>query len=260
MPFTVAHAAAVLPFRKLKLIWSAAIIGSMAPDFPYVIGNIKYRDLGHQFPGVLWFTLPASFAVLWLFHNVIKRPVIGLLPPGMQERLHSQNVAFKFGPVSQFLAILGSISLGIASHLIWDAFTHSHTWPWWHFAWLRGRLSIPLVHHQMPVFSFLQYASSAVGMLALAIWVWLWYRSAPAVPAARTKPRPRSRFGLAVAMLAIAAAVGTVRAVIVIGPPLSLPRANLFLLVCGVTSLAAAFWQFLFYCVLVSSYQVWTLT
>ncbi len=258
MPFTVAHAAAVLPFRKLKLIWSAAVIGSMAPDFPYVIGNIKYRDLGHQFPGVLWFTLPASFAVLWLFHNVIKRPVVGLLPTGMQERIHRQSGDFKFSPGSRLLAILGSISLGIASHLIWDSFTHSHTWPWRHIAWLRGRLSIPLVHHQMPVFSFLQYASSTVGMLVLAVWVLLWYRSAPAL-AATTNPRPRSHFGLAVAMLAIAAVVGTIRAVLVTGPP-SVDRANMFLLVCGVTSLAAAFWQLLFYCVLVSSYQVWIIT
>lgn len=258
MPFTVAHAAAVLPFRKLKLVWSAAVIGSMAPDFPYVIGNIRYRDLGHQFPGVLWFSLPASLAVLWLFHNVIKRPVIGLLPTGMQQRLPSQSGDFRFGPAARFLAILGSVSLGIASHLIWDAFTHSHTWPWRHIAWLRGRLSIPLVHHQVPVFSFLQYASSAVGMLALAIWVLLWYRSAPAI--STTKSHPSSRFGLAVAMLAIAAAVGAVRAVLVIGPPVSVARANLFLLVCGVTSLAAAFWQLLLYCVLVSSYQVWIIT
>ncbi|HLI62706.1 MAG TPA: DUF4184 family protein [Terriglobales bacterium] len=257
MPFTVAHAAAVLPLRKLKLVWSAAIIGSMAPDFPYVIGNIEYRDLGHQFPGVLWFTLPASFAALWLFHNMIKRPVIGLLPTGMQERLHRQSGDFKFGPASRFLAILGSISLGIATHLVWDAFTHYNSWPWRHIAWLRGRLSVPFVHHHMPVFSALQYASSVVGMLALAIWVLLWYRSAPTVAAATS--RPRSRFALAVAMLAIAAAVGTLRAVLVVGPPVSLGRINIFLLISGVTSLAAAFWQLLFYCVLVSSYQMWVI-
>jgi hypothetical protein len=258
MPFTVAHAAAVLPFRKLKLVWSAAVIGSMAPDFPYVIGNIEYRDLGHQFPGVLWFTLPTCFAVLWLFHNVIKRPVIGLLPTAVQERIYGQSGDFRFGPASRFLTILGSILLGIASHLVWDAFTHAHTWPWRHIAWLRGRLFIPLVHHPLPVFSFLQYASSVVGMLALAVWGLLWYRSAPAI--ATTRSRPRSRFGLAVAMLAIAAAVGTVRAVLVIGPPVSLARMNLFLFISGITSLAAAFWQILFYCVLVSSYQVWIIT
>jgi hypothetical protein len=43
MPFTVSHAAAVLPLRKLNLISSAFIVGSMAPDFPYIIGNTEYR-------------------------------------------------------------------------------------------------------------------------------------------------------------------------------------------------------------------------
>ena len=64
MPFTVAHAAAALPFRRLNLVWSAFLVGSMAPDFPYVIGTTQYRAFGHDFPGVLLFTLPASFVAL----------------------------------------------------------------------------------------------------------------------------------------------------------------------------------------------------
>ncbi len=259
MPFTVSHAAAVLPLRRLNLISSAFIVGSMAPDFPYVIGNTQYRDLGHRFPGLVVFTLPASLLALWLFHNVIKRPVVELLPTGMQRRIHQQTGEFKFLPASRFLAILGSISLGILSHVAWDSFTHPYTWPWRQFAWLRGFVHIPFVHHRLQIFAVLQYGSTIAGMLALAIWVVLWYRrSAPAVVVTR-KSSPRSRFGLAVAMLVLAAIAGTVRAVLIIGPPASIGRADRFLFVCGVTSLAAAFWQLLFYCVLVSSYQVWTI-
>src|SRR5271165_1335195 len=117
MPFTVAHAAAALPFRRLNLVWSAFLVGSMAPDFPYVIGTVKYRSLGHEFPGVVLFTLPASFVVLWFFHLAIKRPVAGLLPIGVQERLSGQLGEFKFGGMARFPAIAFSIILGIATHL-----------------------------------------------------------------------------------------------------------------------------------------------
>ncbi len=259
MPFTVSHAAAVLPLRKLNLISSAFIAGSMAPDFPYIIGNTEYRDLGHQFPGLVVFTLPASLLALWLFHNILKRPVIELLPSGMQERIHHQTGDFQFLPASRFLAILGSISLGILSHVVWDSFTHPYTWPWRQLAWLRSFLHFPFVHHRLQVFAALQYSSTIVGMLALAIWVVLWYRRSASGVSVRQKSPPKSRFGLAVAMFALAAIAGTVRAALIIGLPGSMVRADHFLLVCGVTSLATAFWQILFYCVLVSSYQVWTI-
>ena len=180
MPFTVSHAAAVLPLRKLNLITSAFIVGSMAPDFPYIIGNTEYRGLGHQFPGVIEFTIPASLLALWLFHSIIKRPILGLLPASMQERLRGQTADFNFGGASRFLAILASISLGILSHLAWDSFTHAYTWPWRRFAWLRGFVHIPFVHHRLQLFAALQYISTVAGILALAIWVVLWYRrSAP---------------------------------------------------------------------------------
>ena len=38
MPFTLAHAAAALPLRRFKLVWSALVIGSFAPDFWLFMG------------------------------------------------------------------------------------------------------------------------------------------------------------------------------------------------------------------------------
>ena len=120
MPFTVSHAAAALPLRRLNLVWSAFLVGSMAPDFPYVVGTVKYRSLGHDFPGVVLFTLPMSLAVLWLYHFAIKRPAAGLLPISMQQRLGSQLGKFKFGGIARFSAIAFSVFLGVATHLVWD--------------------------------------------------------------------------------------------------------------------------------------------
>ena len=259
MPFTVSHAAAVLLFRRLKLVWSAFIIGSMAPDFPYIIGNTEYRFVGHRLPGVVVFTIPASLAALWLYHNVIKRPMIGLLPGGVQARLRAQvREDFQFGGDGRFLAIMVSTVLGIATHVTWDAFTHAYTWPWRHFAWLRIHVPVPFVGLK-PLYGVLQYASTVVGILALAIWVWLWYaRSAPQQQPLH-KPASKSRFGLALAMCTVAAVIGIVRAALLVGSPLAPARADFFLLIFGVTTLAMAFWQLLVYCVLVSSYQVWIL-
>jgi len=229
----------------------------MAPDFPYIIGNVWYRDLGHQFPGLLEFTLPASLIALWIFHNVIKRPVIQLLPAGMQERLRPQRAHFDFLPASRFLAIVGSAALGILSHIVWDSFTHANSWPWRHSAFLQSRIQLPIVNHRLPMFAVLQYGSTVVGILALVVWVLLWYRRSP-IPVERiVKKRPQSRFGLAVAMFAIAGAAGAIRALVLIGMPGTVARADGFFLVYAVTSLAVAFWQLLLYCVLVSSYQVW---
>lgn len=255
MPFTVSHAAAFLPFRKLNLVWSAFLVGSMAPDFPYMIGNIRYRNLGHHFPGLVYFTVPAGLLVLWLFHNVIKRPVIELLPSGMQAKLRAHAGEFRFGGPGRFLAILASLLFGIATHIVWDLFTHAFTWPWRHIRWLHQRVSLPLVG-SVPGFAALQYASSIFGLLALAIWVWLWYRNAPPLEEPAT---PVSRFPLALIMFAVAGVVGLCRAALVVGRPVNRGTADVFLLVFGVTALALAFWELLLYCVVVSTHQVWTL-
>jgi hypothetical protein len=255
MPFTVSHAAAVLPFRKLNLVWSAFIIGSMAPDFPYIVGNTDYRAIGHHFPGILEFTFPAAFLALWMFHNVIKGPIVGLLPPGMQARLRDQLEPFPFGGLRRFLAIFASISLGIATHIVWDAFTHSYTWPYYHIRVLRGSVYVPFIG-RMPIHSASQYASSIIGLAALAAWVLLWYRKTPAVETGRMR-RPRSRFVLAVVIFLVAALAGLIRALLVVGMPATRSNADVFLLVFCVTTLALAFWQLLLYCVLVSSHQMW---
>ena len=254
MPFTVAHAAAALPLRKLNLVWSAFLVGSMAPDFPYVIGTIKYRSLGHEFPGVLLFTLPASFVVLWLFHIAIKRPVAGLLPIGVQERLSGQLGEFKFGGMARFPAIAFSIILGIATHLVWDSFTHPNTWPGRHWAWLHSWIDLP-VAGWTPLSMILQYGSTLIGLFALGVWVLLWYGNTAPDTDMASRSQIRSRVWLAILMFAIAVAAGLLRAWLLTRMvPRNIHHWDWFLLQFGVTAIAVAFWELLFYCLILTMF------
>ena len=108
----------------------------------------------------------------------------------------------------------------------------------------------------MPSFAALQYASSVLGLLALVVWVWVWYRNTQPVD---EPVKPKSRFSLAVLMFGVAGVVGLCRAALVVGAPASRGKADVFLLIFGVTALALAFWELVLYCVLVSTHQVWML-
>jgi len=252
MPFTVAHAAAALPLRRFNLIWSAFLVGSMAPDFPYVVGTIAYRPLGHEFPGLVLFTLPASFVVLWLFHIAIKRPVAGLLPITVQQRLSGPLGEFKFGGVTRILAIAFSIILGIATHIIWDSLTHPYTWPRLHWAWLRSTVDLP-TGGRMPTYTLMQYGSTFIGLLALGIWILLWYHNTAPVTDIASQPQVRSRVSLALLMFAMAIAGGLLRAWLLIGAlPRTIHNWDWFILNFAVTTLAVTFWVLVFYCLIIT--------
>lgn len=255
MPFTVSHVAAALPLRRLNLVWSAFVVGSMAPDFPYIVGSTDYRSLGHRFPGLIEFTLPASLFALWVFHVAVKRPVITLLPSGMQQRLRGQLGRFPFGGPARLMAILFSLGLGIATHVVWDAFTHPFSWPWGRWAWLRGWIKVPGLG-VTETYVALQYASTVVGLVALGIWVLLWYRNTEPQPLARPAKANAGPW-IAVVMIAVATTIAFTRASLVVGMPKSLHMTDTFFLVFGVTGIALVFWQVLIYCLMISSHQTW---
>jgi hypothetical protein len=256
MPFTLSHAAAALPLRRLNLVWSAFVVGSMAPDLPYIVGTADYTRLGHHFPGVIEFTLPASLFALWLFHAAIKRPAATLLPVGMQQRLRDQLGDFQFGGPARFAAILFSILLGIATHLVWDAFTHPFTWPWLRWTWLQSWVKAPALGLR-PMYMILQYASTVIGLASIGIWLVLWYRNTSPM-ATVDAANARSTSWKAVMIVAVGIVGGLVRAWQLRGVPKNLDMADSFLLVFGVTCIALVFWEVVIYCLMISSCQTWT--
>ena len=203
MPFTLAHAAAGLPFRRRKLIWSAFFVGTFAPDLEYFVRLSDSNRVGHHFPGVITLTVPASLVVLWIFHNLVKRALAELAPEGLRRRLVPYLGEFRFGGVRRFGAVLGSVLLGVATHLIWDWFTHSHTWAYEHWAWLRQTTDLP---HFGPWShsKILQHASTLAGLAALAIWFVVWYQNAkPAAGVHKPALDSASRVGIAIGMFAL---------------------------------------------------------
>lgn len=219
MPFTLAHTAAALPLRRSRLIFSALLVGTMAPDFEYFVRLRPGGGWGHTIPGALALSLPLGFAVLWLFHIFAKAPVVALLPDGVQRRLGPWLKPFSFRGMRRFLLVVLSLLVGIATHLAWDSFTHSHRWVYRHVGLLHRHIMLPWFH-QMEIYSFLQMLSSVVGVLILFLWIRSWYRATPPSPHPLQTVLPRAQKTLILtAMFAVSIAGGVLRGLMRTGIP-----------------------------------------
>jgi hypothetical protein len=174
MPFTLAHAAAAIPFRRSRLIHSAIVMGCFAPDFPHLLSLSSRMLFGHTFAGMFVFDLPLAIAALWLFHSFIKQPMLIFLPVGIRSRLRSSANTFRFWPWERLSLIVLSILIGTATHIFWDAFTHPGSWIYRHWAFLRGSFELP-VTGEIQAYKLLEYVSSIFGVAVLAVWIWGWY-------------------------------------------------------------------------------------
>jgi membrane-bound metal-dependent hydrolase YbcI (DUF457 family) len=209
MPFTFAHSAAALPFKRLPLVPSALVIGTFAPDFEYYLRLAPDHGFGHTLLGTFVLTLPVALLVLWILHSLVKRPATMLMPDEIRNRLASHLGDFHFGGITRFLIILASLLLGIATHLLWDSFTHTNTWFYAHWPLLRASLNLPVLG-PTPYYKVFQHGSTVVGTGVVAAWLVLWYRSgepSPRVPGESLSPRQRLAI---VAMMASVALVGTI--------------------------------------------------
>ncbi|MFZ4268441.1 DUF4184 family protein [Streptomyces arboris] len=176
MPFTLSHAAAVLPAVRRNgtarwgLFPSALVAGSFAPDVTYfadtvIPGAMRFGDFTHTFLGVVTVNVLIA-AVLVAVWAALREPLVALLPVRVQGRVHTfvrgQRWTRKsFGP-SAWLCFVRSAALGAATHVVWDAFTH-------HSRWGTELLLLDRSVGGFPLYQFAQYGSSAV---ALAVLVW----------------------------------------------------------------------------------------
>jgi hypothetical protein len=127
MPFTISHAAVVLPFARLLARWrllSAVVVGAMVPDFGLFLPWHMPRFETHSLGGLFTFCLPAGMAAYWVFQYFIKAPVLEVLPDGAYARWRPYSSPADFASLRQWLLVTFGVLAGAVTHLVLDAFTH----------------------------------------------------------------------------------------------------------------------------------------
>lgn len=174
MPFTFAHPAAViwLPARfRRYFCFTGLIVGSMAPDFEYFLHFKPHSVWGHTLIGFFLYDLPLALIASWLFHRVIKRPLLLHLPAPLDRwyaPLASTPWSIRSGKA--VLLFASSALIGMATHVLWDHFTHQNGYVVIHVDALRTR--IPLLLAEVPLYKLAQHGSTLVGLTVIAAYLY----------------------------------------------------------------------------------------
>lgn len=204
MPFTPSHAAAALPLSRVlrRLPLAALVIGSMAPDFEYVIRLAPRGRFGHSLIGLFVFCLPVGLAAYLVFDRVVRPALVQLLPPGLAAAVgpHDSPHAVTAGHVA---AAALAVLVGAMSHVGWDGFTHGARWA----EFLVPQLSYHVFfapNSGVRWYKVLQHVSTVVGAAVIAVWIGRWVRRQP--PEVRTYPPDRAAASVRVVAGVLAAA------------------------------------------------------
>jgi Domain of unknown function (DUF4184) len=196
MPYTLSHVAAVVPFARPLARWrvlSAAVIGSMVPDFHYLLPFVAPRFETHSATGLLSFCLPVGMLAYWLFQYLMKGPLLSVLPTQAYRRWLPYSAPAALGSLRQWLLAAAGVLVGAVVHLAWDGFTHEDA---------RGVRMVPeladplVVHgHLFTGARLLQDLSSLLGLaLMIAATVYALRSSGPPTAApARALAAPERR-------------------------------------------------------------------
>jgi len=224
VPFTLAHAAAAYPLRRTRLVLSALIFGTFAPDLEFFLRFAPKGPFGHSARGLFVFCLPVAFGIFWIFHDLVKEPLAALMPRAIRERIVPGVYPMSLRRPLQLAFVLVSILIGSLTHILWDSFTHASYWPGHHLPFLRDEFLLPVIG-EVHLYKLLQYASTIFGLLVLYFWLRHWARTAPVqeYPAGSSVPRDHARIAR-ILIPAIALAGGLLRAYLALRYPIT-PRA-----------------------------------
>ena len=176
MPFTLTHTLAIVPIAYLwsgRGVFPALLIGSMVPDWPLYVPYGPRYELTHSFAGILLACLPLGLMISAFY--LLKSALYELLPRPLQARLAADIVAQPFFETRTLLLTAAAVTVGAATHISWDAFTHYGQW---------GVALVPRLNQHitltenfgMPLFALLQHGSTFVGfpifLLLFASWFW----------------------------------------------------------------------------------------
>lgn len=196
MPFTLSHAAAVLPGIRRSgrgrgpLVASALVAGSFAPDMTYYADTavpeaMEFGEVTHSVWGVFTVDVLVTGAVVavWL---MLREPLVALLPRAARGRVHTFLRGRPRQPgrpvLTEVVWFVLSAVIGSGTHVVWDAFTHHDRW---------GTELIPALNGSIgghPVFQVVQYGSSAVALTVLAWFTYTGLRRVGPVPSPASVP------------------------------------------------------------------------
>ncbi|MFG2790922.1 DUF4184 family protein [Streptomyces sp. NPDC048419] len=175
MPFTLSHAAAVLPAVRTdgsgrgRLVPAVLVAGSFAPDMTYyaasaVSGAMEFGEATHSFPGVFTIDVLVAWVLVWLW-LLVREPLVALLPPSWQQRPAALlRCGAPRARVRPPLVARWYVSAAL-THVVWDAFTHPDRW---------GMRLFPVLGREFggfPLYWYLQYGGSAVAAVVIAVWL-----------------------------------------------------------------------------------------
>lgn len=185
MPFTVSHIAAILPAHRPLRRWglfSAAMIGTMVPDFGFLLPGHLARAQTHSAMALVTFCLPMGL-VAWILFQALVKPAWGaVLPDGWRMRLLAEHPTAPLRHWRVWLYAAGGILVGALTHLVWDGFTHEDG---------RGVRMLPFLEdtgpdiagHVLPLYRWLQHCSSLLGLIAVIWAARRWTRTASSTSA-----------------------------------------------------------------------------
>jgi Domain of unknown function (DUF4184) len=73
VPFTFAHPAIIIPFKKWikPLSLTGLVAGSIAPDFEFFLKMKASENIGHHWFGIFTFDVPFAFYIINLFEILL---------------------------------------------------------------------------------------------------------------------------------------------------------------------------------------------
>ncbi|MGW4808387.1 DUF4184 family protein [Kitasatospora sp. NPDC004272] len=173
MPFTLSHAAAVLPGlraarRRGALVAAGLVAGAMAPDVPFfaeslVRGAYRHGGLTHR-----WWAAPTVDVVIGAglvagWYGVWREPLRAAVPGRWNGALPAGRPT-----AGELPWAAGALAVGATTHLVWDSFTHHGR---------AGVRALPVLERRVggvPLHGVLQYGTSLAGLAVLARYAGPW--------------------------------------------------------------------------------------
>ncbi|WAL70999.1 DUF4184 family protein [Kitasatospora sp. YST-16] len=176
MPFTLSHAAAVLPGlraakRKGALVAAGLVAGSLAPDVPFfaeslVRGVYRHGGLTHRWWAAPTLDVAVGAGLVAGWYGLWREPLRAAVPGRWNAVAPERRPA-----PGELLLAAGALAAGAATHLVWDSFTHHGR---------AGVRALPVLEREVagvPLHTALQYGTSLLGLGVLARYAGPWRES-----------------------------------------------------------------------------------